>query len=203
MGSVFQENLVCLWAVVPKRRFVRKSRLRITGDGFGIPIVLRYCLELCSSISEALELLKRIPVHMSYNITLLDADLNYATIYMVPDDENLITDYQVGTNHQGEITWSDYAIMTKTMERMSLLESCILSSSESTQSIKQKFLPPPLFNNQYSKAFGTLYTASYSPLNKSVDLLWPGKQISLELADFVEQKTLINLKARVNRLLSI
>lgn len=176
---------------------------RITGNGFGIPIVLRYCLETCSNTSEAIQLLQKVPVHMSYNITLLDANNQYATVYMVPDGQNLVTEYQVGTNHQGEITWSDYAIMTKTVERMTLLENCIYDTAEKEHSLKQKFLQPPLYNSQFSKAFGTLYTASYSPIKKSVELMWPTKRMELELENFEEKRTQINLNAKVNRLLSI
>jgi len=157
---------------------------RITGNGFGIPIVLRYCLEVCTNTEEAISLLQRVPVHMSYNITLLDDDLNYATIYMVPDGQNLVTKHQVGANHQGEITLSDYAIKTKTVERMTLLENCIFCPSENHQSTKQKFLQAPLYNTQFSKAFGTLYTASYSPLNKSIELIWPTKRLDTSLENF-------------------
>lgn len=176
---------------------------RITGDGFGIPIVLRYCLETCSNTHEAVKVLLKVPTHMSYNITLLDSDLNFATVYMVPNGQNHVTGYQVGTNHQGEITWSDYAIMTRTVERMTLLESCIHNPHERTNSLRQKFLTSPLYNNQFSKAFGTLYSAAYSPIEKSVDLFWPNKTVTFKLNDFAEEHVQIKLNTKVNRLLTI
>ena len=42
------------------------------GEGFGIPLVIRYVLEVCAS-TEAMQVLRRIPVHMSYNVTTIDA----------------------------------------------------------------------------------------------------------------------------------
>ena len=176
---------------------------RITGNGFGIPIVLRYCLETCATTIEAIEILKSIPVHMSYNITLLDAHLNFATIYMVPNAENLVTSYQVGTNHQGEITWSDYAIMTRTVERLNLLEHSLYNPSETSKSLKNRFLQSPLYNTAFSKAFGTLYTASYSPEKSEVELIWPSKSLTLNLENFEETKVQVNLKTNANRLLTI
>ena len=45
---------------------------RDVGDGFGIPIVVRYLLEVCTDVAEAREALASIPVHAAQNLTLLD-----------------------------------------------------------------------------------------------------------------------------------
>jgi predicted choloylglycine hydrolase len=42
------------------------------GPGFGIPLVLRYVLEVCGSAAEARDTLARLPVHMAYNVTVAD-----------------------------------------------------------------------------------------------------------------------------------
>ena len=42
------------------------------GEGFGIPLVIRYVLQTCRTTEEAMRILRRIPVHMSYNVTTLD-----------------------------------------------------------------------------------------------------------------------------------
>ena len=44
------------------------------GEGFGIPLVIRYVLQTCETAEEAMRTLRRIPVHMSYNVTALDRD---------------------------------------------------------------------------------------------------------------------------------
>ena len=46
---------------------------REVGTGFGISIVMRYLLETCTTVAEALSVLDRVPVHMAYNVTVLDA----------------------------------------------------------------------------------------------------------------------------------
>ena len=43
------------------------------GEGFGIPLVLRYSLQTCETTAEAGAVLTRVPSHMSYNVTVLDA----------------------------------------------------------------------------------------------------------------------------------
>ena len=52
------------------------------GTGFGIPIVLRYVLQASETIDAAVDALTRIPVHMSYNVTVLDAEGRHATVYV-------------------------------------------------------------------------------------------------------------------------
>ena len=176
---------------------------RITGDGFGIPIVLRYCLETCSTTAEAIETMLKIPVHMAYNITLLDADLNFATIYFAPGQKTQVTASAVGTNHQEEVTWPDYAVMTQTVERRTILEHCLVDPYETHESLLHRFLQPPLFNTSYEKSFGTLYSAAYNPIEKSVNYFWRGKSIKQSLDNFVPGKQKVTFQASAHRLMTI
>lgn len=176
---------------------------RISGKGFGIPLLLRYCLETCSTTAEAVERLLPIPVHMAYNITLIDAGFQYATIYFVPGQANQVTYQPVGTNHQEEVTWPDYAVMTRTVERRTILEQAVIDPYETSGSLIQKFMAPPLFNTAYEKAFGTLYTAVYSPLERAVKLLWPEKKLHLHLDTFEQKKIKVPLRIGAGRLLSL
>ena len=57
---------------------------RDVGDGFGIPLVVRYLLEVCADVAEAREALARIPVHAAQNLTLLDRSGAYLTAYVGP-----------------------------------------------------------------------------------------------------------------------
>src|SRR5882724_2636737 len=52
---------------------------RAVGVGFGVPLVLRYILEFCTSTAEAVEVLERVPVHMAYNVTVLDRTDRFVT----------------------------------------------------------------------------------------------------------------------------
>ena len=46
---------------------------RAVGHGFGIGLVVRYLLQVCSTTAEAVERLVRLPVQMSYNVAIIDA----------------------------------------------------------------------------------------------------------------------------------
>jgi predicted choloylglycine hydrolase len=172
---------------------------KITGKGFGIPLVIRYCLETGSTTEEALENLIKIPVHMAYNVTIMDKELNYATIYFVPGQANQIHYLPVGTNHQEEITWPDYAAMTKTVERRNILEYAVMNPHEHFDTMVHKFLMPPLYNTAYEKAFGTLYTAAYLPQTTTANYYWPGKRLLQTFDNFKQGKFSITLKATVHR----
>ena len=45
---------------------------RVLGDGFGIPVVVRYLLETCATVAEAREALAHVPVNLAHNLTLVD-----------------------------------------------------------------------------------------------------------------------------------
>jgi len=57
----------------------------VEGDGFGITIVIRYILETCSTVDDAVEVFRRVPVHLDYNIALVDRSGEHATVFIAPD----------------------------------------------------------------------------------------------------------------------
>jgi hypothetical protein len=76
-----------------------------TGKGFGIPLVMRYLLEVSSTVEEACDVLKRVPVHMSYSITLLDTAGHWATVFVGPDIATYVTRRRAITNFQHQVDW--------------------------------------------------------------------------------------------------
>ena len=80
-------------------------------------LVIRYVLEVCGTVEEAARVLCRVPVHMSYNVTVLDGSGRWATAYLAPDRPARITDLAVVTNHQGEVEWAPYAAAIRSVER--------------------------------------------------------------------------------------
>ena len=131
---------------------------KITGPGIGIPLIIRYVLETCSNVHEAIEVLSRIPVHMSYNVTVIDKSSQFFTVYLSPDRPTEVTNWAVGTNHQHEIEWPDYARISRTEERKIFLDHCWSDPAETRYSMTQKFLEAPLFNTNYKKEVrNTLY----------------------------------------------
>jgi predicted choloylglycine hydrolase len=160
----------------------------ITGDGFGIPIIIRYLLETSKTIQEALQILKRVPVHMAYNVTLMDASDEYATVYLSPDRPAVVVHTPVSTNHQLEVEWGDYASLTGTIERKRLLEKLILDEYETEQSMVKNFLHPPLYTTNFEKAFGTLYTILYRAKVGEVEIHWPELSVKQSFEGFKEQR---------------
>ena len=90
----------------------------LTGTGFGIPLVLRYVLEVAHTTAEAVAILQRVPVHMSYSVTLLDRAADWATVFVSPDRPVEVTRRKAVTNFQREIEWPEHARATHSLERL-------------------------------------------------------------------------------------
>ncbi len=141
-------------------------------EGFGIPIVMRYVLEFASTVAEAVKILDRVPVHMSYTVSLLDRAGRHATIFVAPDRPTEILDRRIATNHQREVEWPRHATATRSLERAESLEQAMVLAP-ATEALLKAFLRPPVFQTAYGRGYGTLYTAVYRPEDASAELVWP------------------------------
>lgn len=144
-----------------------------TGDGFGVPLVLRYVLEVCDDVSQACEVLRRVAVHMAYNITLVDRTGTFITAFLAPGGEPRFTSSPVSTNHQDRIEWPTHERMNSSLERLAFLEHRLTEQQETRATFIDRFLHPPIHRIHYEQAFGTLYTAVYDPTELTVDYCWP------------------------------
>ena len=79
---------------------------RAVGEGFGVPLLLRYALEFCRSTQEAVDALCRVPTHMSYNVTVLDGAGHYKTVFIAPDRTPVVKTLAMTTNHQDGVELS-------------------------------------------------------------------------------------------------
>jgi predicted choloylglycine hydrolase len=159
------------------------------GDGFGITIIVRYLLETCDTVEQATTTLERLPVHAPYNLTLAD-ERSAATVYVGPDRAPRTVLPAVATNHQERVDWPEHASATRSVERHAAL--CSLADAEA-------FLAPPLYATDYSRGFGTLYTASYRPADRAVSYRWPGTSWSQSLAAFTPGALTVRLRERADR----
>lgn len=150
---------------------------RVTGIGFGIPLLIRYILETCTTVGEAVAALQRIPVHMAYNVTLADAKGNNATVFLFPGRAAIVKKLPIATNHQEHVEWSEYAKLTETVERKKKMEAIYSNLALTEEDIIQTFLQQPLYCNNYQKNFVTLYTVNYRVTDKNVRLYWPGQRV--------------------------
>ncbi len=144
------------------------------GEGFGMPLVLRYLLETCRTTPEATALLEQVPSHMAYNVLLLDAAGYRAVVAVAPDRPTTARAADVTTNHQQPEAWTPYAKATGSAKRERYLYQCLEDEHLDAETFTDLFLSPPLFLENYARANGTIYTAVYRPSDGSASFLWPG-----------------------------
>jgi predicted choloylglycine hydrolase len=161
---------------------------REVGLGFGVPLILRYVLQTCDTADAACEALARVPCHMSYNVTVLDRARDFATVFLAPDREAVITNTPVATNHQERVEWSSHARFTATVERERFLLQRLTLHPETKTRFIQAFLKPPLYSTAFSRGFGTLYTAAYQPRRGRMRLFWPGSEREFQFGSFAQER---------------
>ena len=154
------------------------------GTGFGIPIVLRYLLECAGNVSEACELLQRIPVHGAYNVMLLDRDARFETVAIAPGHEPIKLGTRVSTNHQPGSSWPIYEEKVSTHARYRHLESVIAEGGYKARDFSRLFLQEPLYNRMFGRGFGTLYSAAFYPQSGRCEYLWPEHSWNFDFSDF-------------------
>jgi predicted choloylglycine hydrolase len=142
-----------------------------TGVGFGVTLIVRYILEICSTVEEALDVLARVPSHMAYNVALADCLGNTASVELQPGGGLRHVWPAIATNHQSGPEPVLRHRFTETHDRRAHLQS-LLADDPKPDSIVKAFLLPPLFQRRYEKGFGTLFTAEYDPCNARVSLHW-------------------------------
>lgn len=63
--------------------------------------------------------LRRVPVHMSYNVTVLDRSDERVTVYLAPDRPARVSHLAAATSHQGEVEWAPYVAAIQAPSRSS------------------------------------------------------------------------------------
>ena len=154
------------------------------GLGFAIILVLRYVLETCSDVGEAISALCRIPVAMSHNVMLLDRTGAHAAVYLGPDRAPCVTPTMATTNHQETIVWPTFAAGSATVERLSAVEAALADPGMTLPRLVTCFLSDPIYSRRMVSP--TVYTAVYRPADNRVDYLWPGRTWSQGFDSFKE-----------------
>lgn len=159
-------------------------------NGFGVTTILRYVLETCASVEEALEVFRRVPSHMAYNITLADRDGATATVELLPGGGSRVVSPSIATNHQHGTEEADRPAFTRTRERRRHLVG-LLAEGIAPRSLCDAFLEPPLYQTNYDEGFGTLFTAVYDPLERALTLRWPRHDWRQSLDRFDEGRRVV------------
>ena len=146
---------------------------QVVGRGFGVPLVVRYLLQVCGTVAEARAVLSRLPYHLAHTLTLVDRAGDVVTAYLSPDRGAVFREVGVATNHQGDIEWHEHAHATRSLEREHVIETALEEAAD-PQGFVSAFLEPPVYSVAYGSGMGTLYTAVYKPGSGSVEYRWPG-----------------------------
>lgn len=149
---------------------------RVTGTGFGIPLIIRYLLEVCDRTADAVAVLRRVPSHMSYNVTIVDRAGEVATVFVAPDRPAIVTRRRATTNHQQRVEWPEQARFSRTVEREAHLLKLLEQRNLTPPQLVRAFLARPLLSTNYAGGFGTVYTAAYRPAEAGMTMHWPGQQ---------------------------
>ncbi|TGD97200.1 C45 family autoproteolytic acyltransferase/hydolase [Methylobacterium nonmethylotrophicum] len=149
------------------------------GQGFAIILMLRYVLETCASVREAVDALCRLPAAQLHNVTLLDRWGDHATVFLGPRREPAVTRQMACTNHQERASPASRSAL-----RQRLLEEALAAPSATLSTLTARFFEPPLYSRKAS--FTTAYTAVYRPAAGRVDYLWPGRSWSQSFDRFEE-----------------
>lgn len=145
-----------------------------TGEGFAIPLVLRYLLEVCDTVQQAHRVLERVPVAASYNLTLTDRSGEVSTVFVAPGRAPEYFDMPLATNHRGLVPdRPDLARRFRSVERQDVLRG-LHRDSRGADAAAEVFLSPALRSTDFEGGFGTLYTADYRPDDGVVTYRWPG-----------------------------
>ncbi len=164
---------------------------KVVGLGFSASLVVRYLLQTCSCVRDALHALARLPVYMSYNFSLLDRSGERVTAYTSPDRPAVFEAVDVSTNHQLGVEWPEYARFTQTIERFAHL-SGMAGHRPRLGPMIDAFLRPPLFRYDYRRGSGTLYTVAYDPRSMDISLYWHG--LSTVFAPFDPNPARVHVK---------
>jgi predicted choloylglycine hydrolase len=135
------------------------------GPGFAVPLVLRYLLETCATVAEAVARLRTIPLSTAQNLTLADRG-RAVTVYAGPDIPLTGAPDACAANHQ-------LAPVPEGQERFTGER---LARVRATGADVAAMLRPPLYMTAYDEGLGTLYTADYRPAEGRVVHHWPGER---------------------------
>lgn len=163
-----------------------------TGAGFGITTIVRYVLETCDTVEDALAALARVPSHMAYNLVLADASGRTASVEMTPGGGTTKMPKAVATNHQSGTTIADRPAFTRTFERRAHLENLNMKPRK----LNRQFLKQPLLQDRYAEGFGTLFTAEYDPKALTIGLTLNGERWEQTLDNFEEGQRVVDYSQR-------
>lgn len=156
----------------------------VYGCGFAILIVVRYLLETCDTVDEAVDRLRSLPVAVPQNLTLVDPT-QAVTVFVGPDMSPTVAPDACAANHQHLPVSDEQERATRTQERLRAVRAAGVDVAA--------MLEPPLYRSVDEQGSRTLYTAHYRPLEGRVTYCWPGESWPQSFGDFTPGSRTVTL----------
>ena len=96
---------------------------------------------------------------MTYNITLLDAASDWATVLLAPDRPVEVMTWRAITNFQHRPEWPAHARATHAKERLVALRRRVDPPSSSLEAATASLLQPPLYQPSWQRGYAARSTA--------------------------------------------
>lgn len=157
---------------------------RAQGLGFSVILMLRYVLETCQRVEQAIAALSRIPIALSQSVTVIDRTRAYATVFLGPDRIPEVSRLRACTNHHELPPQPHSPRLINSVERQQRLLASLDDPTMTLARLTAEFFQPPLYSRH--SGFTTVYTAIYRPAEGRVDYRWPGKSWSQSFDNFTE-----------------
>lgn len=154
------------------------------GRGFGILILVRYLLETCGTVDEAVGKLRSLPVAVPQNLTLVDP-VQAVTVFVGPDISPTLAPDACAANHQHLPVTDEQERAMRTQERLRAIRAAGADVAA--------MLKPPLYRSIDEQGSGTLYTAHYRPVEGRVTYYWPGESWQQSFWDFTPGSRTVTL----------
>jgi len=145
------------------------------GRGFAILIVVRYLLETCDTVDEAVDRLQSLPIAVPQNLTLVDP-VKAVTVFVGPDMAPTVAPDACAANHQHLPVTDEQERALHTQERLRAIRAAGTNVAA--------MLKPPLYRSADQQGSRTLYTAHYQPTEGHVTYYWPGESWPQSFHDF-------------------
>lgn len=156
------------------------------GEGFGVPLVIRYLLETCASVDDSRDVLARMPIAHTHNLTIADAAGDVITAYLNPDRPPSFRRLPIAVNHQWAVESWDPVLADSTLQREWWLLRLLDDPDVDHERIVGAFLVPPLYSLAHDVGRGTVYTAVYDPAEGDITYVWPTSRLPLRFDAFAE-----------------
>ncbi|MFI0898068.1 C45 family autoproteolytic acyltransferase/hydolase [Streptomyces sp. NPDC020983] len=154
------------------------------GRGFSVLVVVRYLLETCGTVDEAVARLRSLPVAVPQNLTLVDP-AKEVTVFVGPDIPVTVAPDACAANHQHLPVTGEQERALGTQERLRAVRAAGTDVAA--------MLRPPLYRSVDEQGSRTLYTAHYRPAEGRVTYYWPGESWQQSFGDFAPGSRTVTL----------